>query len=118
MANNSTMPGIKNSMSLMAFARSHGKAQLATFKKGTPDEFKGLAFTNPDTGSVCFVSFSSNLGELSPEEIVSRKDQLQVAELNVPADLAAKRVSEGRQVESYCLCAVGQNAWQDIDLGI
>ena len=116
--NNSTMPGIKNSWSLLAFAKAHGKPQLATFKKGTPDEFKGIAFTNPDKGNVCFVGFSSNLGEKTVSEIVADKDKLQVCELNVSADLAAKRAEEGRQIESYCLCAVGANAWEDIDLGL
>ena len=112
------MPGIKNSWSLMAFARAHGKPQLATFKQGTEDEFKGLAFTNPNDGSVCFVSFSNNLGEKTAAEIVADKDKLQVVELNVDAELAAKRAEEGRQLESYCLCAVGANAWEDIDLGL
>lgn len=119
MANNSTMPGIKNSWSLISFAKAHGKPQLATFKKGTPDEFKGLAFTDPsDSNNICFVSFSSNLGEKTAKEIVDMKDQLQVVELNVSAEDAAKRVEAGRQAESYCLCMVGQNAWEEIDLGL
>ena len=118
MANGAKMNGIKNSWSLMAFAQSHGKPQLATFKKGTPDEFKGLAFTNPENGHVTFVSFSSNLGEKTAAEIVADKNKLQVVELNVEPEVAARRASEDRQAESYCLCAVGQNAWEDIDLGI
>lgn len=112
------MPGIKNSWSLLGFAASHGKPSLATFKKGTEDEFKGVAFTNPEDGAVTFVSFSSNLGELSAQEVAARKSELQVCELNVSPELAAKRAEEGRQIESYTLCMVGQNAWEAIDLGI
>lgn len=119
MANQPTMNGIKNSWSLVAFAKAHGKPQLATFKRGTADEFKGLAFTDPtDSNNVCFVSFSSKMGEKTAAEIAAQKDQLQVVELNVAPEVAARRAEEGRQAESYCLCMVGANAWEDIDLGI
>ena len=119
MANQPVRNGIKNSWSLIAFAKAHGKPQLATFKQGTEDEFKGLAFTDPnDKNNVCFVSFSSNLGEKTAKEIVDMKDQLQVCELNVDAETAARRAANGRQAESYCLCMVGTNAWEDIDLGL
>ena len=119
MANQPQMNGIKNSWSLINFARMHGKMKLAEFTNGeTGETYKGTAFINPETNATCFVSFSSNLGELSASEIAARKDELQVCELNVSPDVAARRAANGRQAESYCLCAIGQNAWQDVELGI
>jgi hypothetical protein len=100
--NNANNVGIKNSWSLMAFARSHGKMQVAPFvNKETGEEFKSCVFTNPDDQSRCFVSFSSNLGELTPQDIVSRKDNLQVVEL---------------ESGTFKLCNVGANNWEDVDL--
>lgn len=94
--------GIKSSMSLMSFAKSHGKMQVGKFANSeTGEEFKSCIFTNPEDGSRCFVSFSSNLGELTPAEIVARKDSLQVVEL---------------ESGTYKLCNVGANNWQDVDL--
>lgn len=119
MANQPQMNGIKNSWSLLAFAKAHGKMKLAEFTNGeTGESYKGAAFINPEDNSTCFVSFSSKLGELSASEIASKKDELQVCELNVAPDVAARRAANGRQAESYCLCMVGQNAWQDVDLGL
>ena len=113
------MNGIKNSWTLMGFARAHGKMKLAEFtNQDTGEVYKGCAFVNPETNATCFVSFSSKLGELSAEEIVAQKDKLQVCELNVAPDVAERRAANGRQAESYCLCMVGQNAWQDVDLGV
>lgn len=103
----------------MAFAKAHGKMKLAEFTNGeTGETYKGAAFVNPETNATCFVNFSSKMGELSAAEIIAKKDELQVCELNVAPDVAKRRAANGRQPESYCLCMVGQNAWQDVDLGI
>lgn len=115
MANTVSLPGIKNSFSLMSFARSHGKMQVTKpathINSQTGEEFtaKSCAFTHPTEkdaqgrAKVTFVAFSRNLGELSPAEIAARKDELQVVEY---------------QNGNFCLCAVGQNAWDDVDLGL
>lgn len=93
----------------MAFARAHGKMQVGSFSHkdettGETRQFKSCAFTDPnDSSKVCFVSFSSNLGELTPQEIAKRKDELQVVQLNTG---------------NYSLCERGNNAWQDVDLGL
>lgn len=119
MANQPTMNGIKNSWSLLAFAKSHGKMKVAELTNSETGEiYKGCVFVNPENNHTCFVSFSSKLGEMSPSEIAAQKDELQVCELNVDPEVAARRAANGRQAESYCLCAVGQNAWQDVNLGI
>lgn len=92
---------IINSMSLMAFARENGKMQVGNFtNKDTGEQFKSCIFTKPD-GTRTFVSFSSNLGELTPREIASMKNELQVVELDSG---------------SYKLCKQGQEAWEDVDL--
>ena len=103
MANEAKMVGIKNSWSLVAFAKSHGKMQVGTFTNSeTGDEFKSTIFTDNE-GNRCFVAFSSKLGALSPAEIAERKDSLQVVEL---------------ESGNYSLCNVGDNAWQDVELGL
>lgn len=106
MANNngSVMKGIKNSWSLITFAKSHGKMQVGEFvNKETGETFKSCIFTNPSDDTRTFVAFSSNLGVLSPREIASQKDELQVVEL---------------ESGNYSLCKAGNNAWEDVDLDL
>lgn len=106
MANNngSVKKGIKNSWSLISFAKAHGKMQLGSFvNKETGETFKSCVFTSPVDDSRVFVAFSSNLGELTTQEIKEQKDTLQVVEL---------------ESGNYSLCHAGSNAWQDIDLGL
>ena len=117
MANTANNNRIKNSWSLHAFYNAHGKMKIANMKNSeTGDSYKCLAFENPASGSLCFVSFSSNLGELTGAEIASMKDDLQVCELTVDDDVAARRAEAGRQAESYCLCKKGTGSWEDVEL--
>lgn len=107
MATQHTNPGIKNSWSLLAFARSHGQMKIVPCKRTDPDtgevtNFKSCAFVDPnDSNSICFVSFSRNLGELTGAQIVAQKDDLQVAELNTG---------------NFVLCKRGNGAWEDVNL--
>ena len=104
MANTAQNVGIKNSWSLLAFAKSHGKMQVGDFvNKETGEAFKSCIFTNPEDNSRCFVAFSSKMGELSPREIAEQKDSLQVVEL---------------ESGNYSLCKQGANAWEDVELGL
>lgn len=104
MANTAQNVGIKNSWSLLAFAKSHGKMQVGEFaNKETGETFKSCIFTNPEDNSRCFVAFSSKMGELSPREIAEQKDELQVVEL---------------ESGNYSLCRQGANAWEDVNLDI
>lgn len=70
--------------------------------KETGETFKSCIFTD-NAENRCFVAFSSKMGELSPREIVAMKDELQVVQL---------------ESGNYSLCKVGQNAWEDVDLGL
>ena len=92
------------SWSLVAFARQYGKMQVGSFvnEEGTP--FKSCIFTDTD-GTKRFVGFAQKLGELTPAEIVSRKDELQIV-----------LTDKG----NYKLCKKGNpgEAWEDVDLGI
>lgn len=98
------MQGIKNSWSLISFAKSHGKMQVGEFaNKDTGEEFKACIFTSPVDSTKTFVAFSSKLGELTPQEIASQKNDLQVVEL---------------ESGNFSLCKAGNNAWQDVELGI
>lgn len=104
MANTAQNVGIKNSWSLLAFAKSHGKMQVGEFaNKETGETFKSCIFTNPEDNTRCFVAFSSKMGELTPREIAEQKDSLQVVEL---------------ESGNYSLCKQGTNAWNDVDLGL
>lgn len=104
MANTSVKTGIKNSWSLIAFAKAHGKMQVAPFANHeTGEPFKSCVFTNPEDNTLTFVAFSSNLGELTPQQIAAQKDELQVVQL---------------ESGNYSLCKAGKNTWQDVDLGI
>lgn len=95
--------GIKNSWSLISFAKSHGRMKVAPFvNKKTRECFKSCAFIS-SAGMITLVAFSSNLGELTPAQIAAQKDDLQVVELE-----------NGR----FKLCKVGKDSWEDVDLGI
>ena len=98
-----TVSTIKNSWSLIAFAKEFGpKMQVGEFvNKETGEDFKSCIFTNGETRT--FVAFSSKMGPLSPREIAAKKNELQVV-----------------QLESchYSLCKQGENTWEDVDLGL
>ena len=93
--------GIKNSWSLLAFARMKGKMQVGSFaNKETGETFKSCIFTDTE-GNRSFVAFSSKMGELTPAQIAEQKDKLQVVEL---------------ESGNYSLCRQGENAWEDVAL--
>lgn len=92
------------SWTLMQFAKSFGpKMQVGEFKNNESEEvFKSCIFTKPD-GEKTFVSFSSKMGPLTPAQIASSKNDLQVIQY-----------TSG----SYILCRNGEGAWEDVDLGL
>lgn len=96
--------GIKNSWSLVEFARANGTLKVANFvNRDDGEEFKSCAFVDPNGKVNCLVGFSSNLGELTPKQIIARKNELQVVELNSG---------------NYKLCASGADQWETVDLGL
>lgn len=103
MANATT--GIKNSWSLLDFAREFGKKmQVGSFvNKETGETWKSCIFSDGDKRT--FVSFSPNLGELTPAEIKEQKDDLQVVECTTK-----------NGDDMFSLCKKGQNSWEDVDL--
>lgn len=98
-----TVSTIKNSWSLIAFAKKFGpKMQVGEFvNKETGEDFKSCIFTNGETRT--FVAFSSKMGVLSPREIAAKKNELQVVQL---------------ESGYYSLCKQGENAWEEVDLGL
>ena len=95
--------GIKNSWSLISFAKTHGKMKVAPFvNRETGEYFKSCAFIS-NTDEVTLVAFSSKLGELTPAEIAAQKDDLQVVQL---------------ESGTYKLCKAGHDTWEDVDLGL
>ena len=103
MATTATTVGIKNSWTLISFARTHGRMKVASFvNKETGEAFKSCAFLSSE-GEVTLVAFSSKLGELTPAQIAAQKDDLQVVQL---------------ESGSYKLCKAGHDTWEDVDLGL
>ena len=103
MANTAQNVGIKNSWSLISFARAHGRMKVAPFvNKETGEAFKSCAFVDSE-GATTLVAFSSNLGELTPQQIATQKDSLQVVQL---------------ESGTYKLCKQGNSSWEDVDLGL
>lgn len=98
-----TVSTIKNSWSLIAFAKQFGpQMQVGEFvNKETGEDFKSCIFTNGETRT--FVAFSSKMGPLSPKEIAAKKNELQVVQL---------------ESGHYSLCKQGENTWEDVDLGL
>lgn len=98
-----TVSTIKNSWSLIAFAKEFGpKMQVGEFvNKETGEDFKSCIFTNGETRT--FVTFSSKMGPLSPREIAAKKNELQVVQL---------------ESGHYSLCKQGENTWEEVDLGL
>lgn len=95
--------GIKNSWSLISFAKIYGKMKVAPFvNKETGEAFKSCAFLSSD-GEITLVAFSSKLGELTPKQIATQKDDLQVVQL---------------ESGSFKLCRAGHDTWEDVDLGL
>jgi hypothetical protein len=93
--------GIKNSWSLLAFAKKHGKMQVGDFaNKDTGEVFKACIFTKPD-GTRTFVAFAAKMGELTPKQIAEMKNELQVVQL---------------ESGNYSLCKIGSNSWKNVDL--
>ena len=103
MASTAQNVGIKNSWSLLSFARAHGRMKVAPFvNKETGEPFKSCAFVSSE-GNTTLVAFSSNLGELTPQQIAAQKDSLQVVEL---------------ESGTFKLCKQGNSSWEDVDLGL
>lgn len=101
MANTASNVGIKNSWSLLSFARMKGKMQVGSFvNKETGEPFKSTIFTD-NAGNRTFVAFSSKMGELTPAQIAEQKDKLQVVEL---------------ESGNYSLCRQGENSWEDVNI--
>ena len=103
---------IINRWSMKEFFVENGKKlqRVPCTNKETNESFCMLAFGNK------FVGFSENLGELSNKELNSMKNDLQVVQIAVDPEVAAKRKAAGRQEESYKLCQKGESTWEEVDL--
>ena len=96
--------GIRASWSLVAFARANGKMKVGSFvNKDTGEAFKSCIFVDGNNTVTKGVNFSSKLGELTPAQIASQKDDLQVVEL---------------ESGTFKLCKKGNDTWADVDLGL
>lgn len=104
MSTTSTQVGIRNSWSLIDFAKSHGKMKVTgeMVNSQTGESFRSCAFVSPDN-KVTMVGFSSKLGFQTPAQIAAMKNDLQVVEL---------------ESGSFKLCKRGADNWETVDLGI
>lgn len=96
--------GIRKSWSLLDFARQYDRMKVTSplTNSNTGEQFRSCAFIGAD-GAVTLVGFSSNLGELTPQQISAMKAELQVVEL---------------ESGNYKLCKSGADSWEDVDLGL
>ena len=108
MAGQAVLKGIKDSWSLLDYARKNGAPKRAKLTNSdTGEEFAALMFPTPQTlpdgtqRDFTMVAFSSNLGELSAADVAARKEELQVVQL---------------ESGNYYLCVKGNGAWEDINL--
>ena len=86
--------------SLEAFTDEFGRMKVGEYvNSDTGETFHSCVFTNGYTRT--FVSFSSKLGELTPEEIKDRKNELVVVKL--PND-------------KYCLAKKGRSHLRNVDI--
>ena len=93
---------IKNSWSLVAFAKSFGSAGVRVgvcTNSQTGEQFPSVAFTDMN-GFRTFVSFSPKLGALTAKELVAQKNDLQVV---------LCETKEGKDM--FSLCKQGEGAW-------
>lgn len=108
---------IINHWSLLAFASNFG-TQLATGEcanHSTGESYKACTFSKGDKRT--FVRFGPSLeGGLTLQEIVDQRDNLQVVQLKVDAEILEKRKKEGKQLETYALCKKGESSWDSVDL--
>lgn len=112
MANQNQNVGIKNSWSLLDFAKSHGKMKVTSEMTNgrTGEHFKSCAFVDAG-GAVTLVGFSTNLDSINSSadsktismQIAAQKDSLQVVEL---------------ESGNFKLCKRGTESWEDVDLSL
>ena len=114
---------IINSWSFLGFAREKKAKKVFTapfVSSKTGEEFKSLVLkktSNRDEKGV-LVNFSKNLKDISDADIIRRKDELQVVQIEVDPDVLANRKAQGHQLESYILCEQGESSWNELDLGL
>lgn len=101
MANN----GIKNSWSLVSFAKAFAKVQEGNCKSAQGEEFPVLAFTDANRETT-LVGFSKKYkGDRNFAGAVAQKADLQVVEY------------EGEKGDCrYAICPKGENSWEECDL--
>ena len=104
-ASNKDVENIVNCWTLLEFAKSHGRMKIGVFTNPeTGETYKGCAFVDQKSNNVCFVYYSSNLGELTAAEIIANKDNLLIIQLKVDSEALSRREKNKRQLESYFLC--------------
>lgn len=103
---------IINRWSMKQFFINMGKSlEIVTCTKKSGEKFKKLKF------GMCYVAFSTKLGELTSKELNQMKDGLQVVELEVPEDIKAERKAKGYQEQSFRLCKAGSDArFENVEL--
>lgn len=108
------------SWTFAAFRADYGKVKRPVYKNQAGEEFSKLAFQKSDN-TWCFVGWSSNMGEISNEELKARAGELRVVQLEVDEEEQKRRKKAGYQVETYKVCEPGDytpksDSWEDVDI--
>lgn len=93
--------GIAESWPLVDFIKAHGKMSVVPFvRQETGEAFKSCKFAGKGEVGMCFASFAEKLGELTPAEIVARRNELQINKMKVSGKyvLSKKGSFEGEEV--------------------
>lgn len=114
------------SWSFFDFCMLMGKPKVAPcINKESGESFTAPAFEHPtekvtvdgkQVPKVCWVHWAKKLGPLTAAEIGQRYTRLQVIELPVSAEVAAKRKAAKKQVETYVLCELGASSWEPVSI--
>ena len=123
MENTESKSTIKNSWSLLTFARQFG-THLEAGKCTSPEtgEYGACRFTDND-GKSTFVTFSRNLpNDLTANDIASQANELRVVELEVDKETWQRRIQRAQetgrpvQMQTYKLCRRGESSWTSVDI--
>ena len=118
MQNNNSFNGsaIINSWSFLAFGLSHGNLNIAPCKDSNGKPYNMLAFEQPATGYITWVSFSDKVRGMTAEDICREFENLQVIELEPTQEVLEARKAAGRQLQSYMLCRKGEGGFQKVNI--
>ena len=114
---NTNNSNILSHWGFIAFAQQFGTRIAAGPCTNSYDGTSFPAATFTKDGQRTFAKFGPSLaGGLTAQEMIERRQQLQVLQLRVKPETLAKRREKGLQEETYVVCLKGESSWDEVDL--